>query len=387
MGAPRLERGRGATLLELLVALALGLALSLALLALLRVHAEVARRQGLTADLQQSLRIARHELERYCRLAGRGGLPAAVAVVVRNNAASGARIAGSRSADIVPGTDVLILRGVFSAEIAEVASVSRPEPHRLALTLRRESASLGAVAPLEPWLETARQVEPAALLLSGGPGSPRCSVAEIAAATGVQRDGSGRLTELVLEVRHVESVAGDELASACEAIEPGQIRRVGVLEEHRFYLRRGRGAPERHPRHRLSRVRVSPGSERAHPSSPAGGVALVDDAVDLQVALAVDLDRDGAVAEGSTDERRADEWRYNDPRDRGDAGAWSSGRVELVRVSLVLRAARASRGHLGPPLLGIEDRSYLAPSDPASALRERLFVRVRATTVVRPRNR
>ena len=35
-----------------------------------------------------------------------------------------------------------------------------------------------------------------------------------------------------------------------------------------------------------------PGSDRVHPSSPTGGVTLIEDAVELQIALGIDLDGD-----------------------------------------------------------------------------------------------
>ncbi len=362
----RLIGERGGTLLEAVVALAVGLVLAGVLTTLLRIHSEVARRQAVVSNLQQSLRIARRELERFCRPAGRGGLPAEVAIAVRSGAASRERIGGPGTPVVAAGTDVLIVRGVLRGALWQVAAADG-DPESLRLTLQRNSAAAPA---LEPLLHAARLPESEALLLSAGPASSRCRITGVVGATAIAFGHDGELTELSLETRSSVPAVGEgyrELAESCEALEVDEIRRIGVLEEVRFYIREAASSTSRR---RLSRVSFYPGTERSHPRSPRGGVALVDGAFDLQVALGFDLDRDGSI----------DEWRHDDPGDSGSA-PWLGGALELVRLTLVMRARRPGRGHLAPALGRIEDRVH------AETDSERLRPRARVTTTLSLRGR
>lgn len=382
----RLISGRGYSLLELMVALALAAVLMGGLLKLFQVQSEVVRRQSLAADLQQSLRVARHELVRVTRMAGRGGLPRGAAVLIRNNIGAGERLADARTPVVVTGTDVLVVRGVFASPALEVAS-SETSSESGTLTLRRNGLA-GQVQELEPMLEVARAAGGEALLLSGGPGSEECAVAELVDAVEGDRDRTGELTELTLTYRVGGSTTADDyrsLAEGCRTGAPGWVRRAGLLEEYRFYLRRDDGSPGLGSNHQLARARFYPGSDRVHRSSPSGGVALVDHALDLQVSLAFDPDGDGSIIEGSGPGRSSDEWLFNAPGDRPEEETWSSGPPRLVRMTLLMRAARASRGYLSPPLDRIEDRPYDEADSPTARLESRLFQRRWTTFVVRPR--
>lgn len=386
---------RGFSLVELLTVLGLGLVLVAGLLSLFRVHAAVARRQSQTADLQQSLRIARHELARFCRMAGRGGLPADAAAAVRNNVAPGSRIGGPGTPGVVPGTDVLVVRGVFEGAMLEAAATGGrgpgPSPSAggiaggLTLSRRRET---GAGRDLEVLARSVNRRQGEALLLSDGSGSVRCAVVELTGVAG-SRSEDGALVELDVEVRSSGSEAADgyrRLARGCSPMPPSAVSRAGLLEEHRFYLRRDGRPAGAGSRHRLSRVRFYPGSDRVHPSSPKTGVALVDYALDLQAALGFDLDGDGSIVEDPGAGRGADEWLYNDPRDASAAGSWPRERLELIRATLMLRAARATRGHVAPRRERLEDHVHdpaAAPWDPES----RLFLRASTSVTVRRRNR
>ncbi len=380
----RLSRGRGTSLIELLVALALGLGLVAGLLSLFRVHAAVAHRQSQLADLQQALRIARHELNRACRLAGRGGLLDA-AVAVRNNVAPGTRIGGAGTAGVVAGTDVLVVRGVFGGPMLEATGAAGLASGSANLILTRLRAA-GTVQELEPLAEAAAGGE--ALLLSGGAGSGRCAVVEVTSLAETKGE-HGELLELVVGFRAEGSATADgyrALARGCEPPLPDAPLLVGVLEEQRFYLRRDDRTFGVDASHRLARARFRPGSERVHPGGPRSGVALVDHAVDLQVALGFDSDGDGAILESSGPGRAADEWLYNDPADPVAVADRLGGRPELIRWSLILRSARPSRGHLAPPLGQLEDHEYdrAGPDgDPVS----RLFLRGSTGATVRPRSR
>ena len=67
---------------------------------------------------------------------------------------------------------------------------------------------------------------------------------------------------------------------------------------------------------RLSRARFFPNTNIVHGNVANGRVDVADNVLDLQVALAVDVNLDGAIAPGPPD--ALDEWLWNDPNDAGD---------------------------------------------------------------------
>ncbi|MCG8459482.1 MAG: prepilin-type N-terminal cleavage/methylation domain-containing protein, partial [Holophagales bacterium] len=126
---------RAFSLTEMLVVLLIVGILLGGLLTLFSRSTYIARTQSDLAVLQQSLRVAHGELSRYLRMAGSGGLPISwntiptgvtidythvgsypngFAVRVENNVAEGTTIGGL---PVVPGTDVLTVRGVFSTPV------------------------------------------------------------------------------------------------------------------------------------------------------------------------------------------------------------------------------------------------------------------------------
>lgn len=141
----KLIRGRRSnafSLLEILVSMAMLMMLMGAIFAILDSSGRVARNQVELAAMQQSSRVAQGELVRYLRMAGIGGLPLTwnrlpdppatqidyttpgafpngFAIALRNNVAQGtmiptATISGVESHWVVPGSDILIVRGVFT---------------------------------------------------------------------------------------------------------------------------------------------------------------------------------------------------------------------------------------------------------------------------------
>src|SRR6185436_4237235 len=114
---PKPRRGSaGFTLVELLVSLAVTAVLILGVLATFDFSSRMNRVQMNVADMQQSLRIAQSEMVKVGRMAGRGGLPANFAVQLTNNVASGTKlITTEASTEVLEGTDVLTLRGVFDS--------------------------------------------------------------------------------------------------------------------------------------------------------------------------------------------------------------------------------------------------------------------------------
>ena len=97
----------------------------LGVLALFDFSNKLTRVQTNISDMQQSLRVAQTDSVRLIRMAGRGGLPLGnlpdgTAVAVANNVADGTHVGDAATPEVVPGSDVLTIRGVFASPIYQV---------------------------------------------------------------------------------------------------------------------------------------------------------------------------------------------------------------------------------------------------------------------------
>src|SRR6476661_1475186 len=153
------RRQAGFTLVELLVSLAVTVMLLLGVLATFDLNGRVSKAQTNVADMQQSLRIAQDDVVRIVRMAGRGGLPFAdppssliplgVAVSVRDNVADNQlMVAGDEATRILPGTDVLTVRGVlatiYQANVSGALTLN-PKVNRTDGTLTLSDVTPGGV--------------------------------------------------------------------------------------------------------------------------------------------------------------------------------------------------------------------------------------------------
>ena len=132
LGRIRLAAGRqrGFTLAELLVSAAIMTGVVVAILAIFMLNTKTARFQTRMAQMQQSARVAQSDMTRTTRMAGRGGIPRGLfpdtlAVAVRNDVPAGGdesyiAVADSSSPEVVEGTDVLTVRGVFATPIYQI---------------------------------------------------------------------------------------------------------------------------------------------------------------------------------------------------------------------------------------------------------------------------
>lgn len=409
----------GVTLTELMVSLAVTVALLLGILAVVETGGRVSRVEQQVAYMNQALRASQRTMAQHVRMAGRGGLPRTLpslavadgpSVVVRNNVGVGG---GSRdlapgltdSPQVVEGTDVLTVRGVFDAPIYQVNS-SLPET--LVLTPLDDDPSTatgGRVILTSPGpagisqdltaIKTAIDEErPEALVLVSSLGGPVYAVAELDPDTSDVTDFPNRVTVGFRLTGGTHTTAYRSLfpTPAGGASLPDSFRAVsslGILEEHRYYVREEFDVPGDDTsdlRPVLSRARMFPATETPWDGDLDNArVAVADFILDLQVALGFDSSLSGFLAQDANnqgdDDRileetdgAADDWLFNGVTDDPTQAPWvppwtvGSPRPELyyVRLTALGRTSGRERGYVAPPLLALEDRVYGEAATPAT---------------------
>lgn len=418
------SRSPGFTLIEMMLAMTITVMVMVGILSVFQMSARLAKNQTQLADLQQNLRVALYDTQRYARMAGRGGLPTflapdgaytgqmlpnGAAIAVGNNAAAGLKIGDASSPSVVPGTDTLTVRGVLFGSVYQ-SQVSVPDFAANRITVGRLSA-MGVEQDLTVLADAVDNAgsDPEALVLVSPLGSSLYAVAELvggkvdrAVVSGVQeiqsvtlnfvRTGGTRQTAHYLQLMP-GGVFPPQMTSAAY---------VGVLEEYRYYVRDTSGLtdptlppdpsnPNRTLVPRLSRARFYPGSNNVHPSNPSAAEDIADNVWDLQIALGVDADGDGVVNDTQS---AVDEWLFNHKDDALDDPAvpgswvWNGSPLELMRITALVRSDQRDVKYVSSALASIEDRIYNEPDVPAdkTQLAERRYRRRQVQSVVDFRN-
>lgn len=384
---------QGFTLVELLVALAVTVVVVLGILLLFDFNNKLTRVQTNVADMQQSERIAQYDMVRLARMAGRGGmplsagtaLPAGSGISVLNNAPAGTYlIAGdATSPKILEGTDVLTLRGAFATPIYEAAfantntfSLSGPG------TPTAANATGGTVA-----------------ICNKSPAGTDQDLTALTALIDLAAGGKVRKEALILVSPIADTIysivamdpvsstktataaacptGGITIAFACDPVDATVIKYralypapagaslnssltnvafVGLLEEHRFYVREDRaiaGDATSTLTPVLSRARFYPGTDLPYADDTSNlKQDIADGIVDLQIAFGVDVNGDGQLAEDLVNPA-TDEWQGNAAADTALAGG-----LKAIRISTLARTNRADHDFLAPVLAGVEDHAY-----------------------------
>ncbi len=392
----------GFTLIEVLVALVLSILLLIVVYNLFEVNARISRVQTDVAEMQQGQRIAQHDVARIMQMAGRGGVPLGtvpegMALAVLDAADADAHINPDDDATpaVLEGTDVLVVRGVFGAPIYQSpietgeaitfdgATPSASTTGELTLTTPTRS---GIPQDLSAIVEAVEEGRPEALMIVSTISDQLYAVVEL------DPDGS--------DITNPENpviafnITGGTHTDEYMALTPGgafpdtllSYGHIGLLEEYRYYVREVVAGDELRPV--LSRARVYPGTQEPwNDDATSWAVDMVDNVIDLQLAIGVDGDGDGAVTDGSLDEGGdlvADEWLYNTAGDDDSEARWSAGTLMYLRATSLIRSERRDRGYLAPELDLVEDHDY--DGSPLNEDRELWFRRRSVTTTVDLRN-
>ncbi|MBT8208086.1 MAG: PilW family protein [Acidimicrobiia bacterium] len=391
-------RGAGYSLLEMLVSLTITIIIMVGVLEMFEMNAKLARKQTLVADMQQNLRVGMYDILRYVRMAGRGGLPAfvppnpatgfggsllpaGVAVAVQNNVGTGVTVGGN---PVLPGTDILTVRGVIFGPIFQVQSNTEDFDNR---RLQLDMLALGVPQELEAIADaTMTPGSSETLILVSSRGATLYGLAEIAAGGAMQTaaDADGKIQTVGVTVPFTTNGVHktDYKDLMLDGDFPGAMTAaayMGILEEYRYYIRAAPVDPADPASDivpRLSRARFFPGSETVHPSNPTAREDIADNVWDMQIALGVDRNNDGEAVEGAKDaDKKTDEWLFNHAEDAiddpGTPGTWrwngNNNPIHSLRLSLLVRSERPEIQYVSEPIKNIEDHVLDEKADPADA--------------------
>jgi type II secretory pathway pseudopilin PulG len=409
------SREQGFTLTELIIALFVTVEVLVAVLLLFDFNTKLARVQTNVAEMQQSQRVAQYDLVRLARMAGRGGLPQNLAFAVVNNAPVGTRIAGAGSPAVVPGTDILQVRGVFSSPIYQVLAdesvldlglfENQPGLAPSGTVLVSAFTPTGVPQDLEALREAIAKNIPEPLVLISSQGDAIRAVVELdpmsSVVTPSQITVAFKITTGTHSAAYATLSTGGAFSNDFTAV-----AYLAILEEYRFYVRQEyavAGDPASDLTPRLARGRFIPGTDlpyRNDVDTSNFALDISDNVLDLQLALGFDTaqgggglrddddeigddDRIAEVADGSNDD-----WLFNGTTDSPvDLALWNNSPLYYIRVSTLVRTDQRDRDYRSPELRRLEDKDYTSTDwDAVNEDNDRMYRRRVLQTVVDLRN-
>jgi len=413
---------RGFTLVEVTVSLIVTVIVLLGVLALFDFSNKLTRAQTNISDMQQSLRVAQADSMRLIRMAGRGGipvgnLPTGMAVAVQNNVADNTKIGGGATPDVVPGSDVLTIRGVLSSSVYQINQaapfnltptpaaptggtlrLTNPAPSGVAQDL---TAIIDAIKPKagagrpEALVLVARQDPSIWAVVELDPGNSDVSNPNDI-QVGFKITGGTNTTDYL----KLSSSPGTYPTSLTSSVS------VGIVEEYRFYVRRDYAVPNDKTSDlvpKLSRARVYPNTQAPWNNDDANWhVDIADNVFDFQLALGLDTaakdpaagscgagtiasdDINCGIYESADGEN--DDWMYNGEKNT-NAALFANSDLYYIRITTLARTDRRDKNYQAPVLERVEDNTYsTADTSAVNSTNERMYRRRLLRTVIDMRN-
>ncbi len=423
----RATRSRGFTLAELVVALAVFTIILTGIMALFVFNTRLARAQMHVTGMQQSLRVAQYELVRSVRMAGRGGLPTSLyarppgfagqllpsglAISVANNVPSGTQIAACNCAEVMEGTDILTVRGVFTSPIYQLnpaaADFQYDATTSTGTVIVRKNSPTGVPQDLTAFEDRITDGVADSVLLVSPLDDSVYAIAEMQPGGSSSTQVAGVTEFVTIAFRTQGGNAAEYLALSPAGGYPAELTTVsyvGLLEELQFYVREVRAIPgdatsELIPR--LSRAQVFPGTAVAYENDTDNLTGdLTENILDLQVAIGIDTvpgigPADGVVTEGdgvSPAPTNDDEWLFNHSGDDPNDVKWTNAeavpaKLFYLRINTLARTDRPDTRFQAPLLTLIEDKDFTSsPFDVYNTRDERMYRRRNLQTIVDLRN-
>jgi prepilin-type N-terminal cleavage/methylation domain-containing protein len=344
---------RGFSLIELIVASAVFTIFAIGLLNLLDTSTRVAQIESSLADTQENVRFAAYHIMRTARMMGGADMPFAGTTVggggdqwvtgeLISNASGTIAIPGFGNVTVLPGSDVLTLRGFFEIRPFSV----NPQDAFL--------AGAGTVSIAEYNLSHEKINDVTGFTLAALEGRGVVFMGRGNYCVGELDSGSGLVGEDFDRKLVLQHKAGDTLwpgLNTDQAYPPASfdVYRVGILESYTYFVS---------PDNVLRRVRVSGDNPQAEPVAiNIGG---------LQIAVGVDSNDDGTI--------QPTEWNDN-PSGAGDV---TGHEVLGMRIAVLGRTEVAVPGWTEPDAtFEVEDGTSSNMQADSKWRRIELFVNLR----------
>jgi hypothetical protein len=338
-----------------------------------------------------------------------------MAVAVQNNVADNTKIGGGATPDVVPGSDVLTIRGVLSSSVYQINQaapftspsagtptgslhIATPAPSGVPQDL---TAIIDAIKPKngkpprpEGLVLVARQDPSIWVVVELDPGNSDVSnPSDVKVGFKV----TGGHTSDYLQLSSTPGSYPTNLTSAVS---------VGIVEEYRFYARReyavaGDTTSDLIPK--LSRARVYPNTQTPWDGDGANWhVDIADNVFDFQLALGLDTaakdpaagscgagtiasdDINCGIYESADGEN--DDWMYNGEKNT-NAALFANSDLYYIRITTLARTDRRDKDYQAPVLERVEDNRYdTADTSAVNSTNERMYRRRLLRTVIDMRN-
>jgi len=397
---PRPEAGF--TLVELLVSLAVLVVVLLAMLALFDATNKVAHAQTNIAEAQQNVRVAQDQVLKMTRMAARGwsvgelvGLHPNDQILVEDNVGASTYVDGSTTAalKVLPGTDILRLRGVINGSIYAVTDgpggAGQLEPEVVLdkfppWSYGTSNGSGGFEQEIDQWQKAKDAGNSFKLLLISRLADMAIAPAKVESISGTSVRLSFKPDEALTSYKEMQDPPdpADVDAHGVKAVWLSEaphhpIDLVGIVEEYAFYVRENGGHP------RLSMARFQPGTNLAYGGKEENlHQDIADDILDLQVAMGIDGDDDHEIS--------ADEW-WNAKINKAapyQARLTSTPNLYYLRITTLGRTAGRDFQYEAPLISAIENNNYdeAATQGTTATIVNRSYHRRLLRTVIDVRN-
>jgi hypothetical protein len=308
---------------------------------------------------------------------------------------------------VVPGTDILTVRGSFSSPIFRVdagdAATFEISGDTAQIIIDSVTKS-GFLQPLDA-LEEAGSDD--AIMIVSRQADAVWAVVElesVAIAPGLSVEINNQTVTVDRATVTVNIQAGtgthtaNYLTLSTGGVFPPNLTSalfVSVIEEYRYFIQDEfsiGGDATSLPSPKLVVARMVPATELVYQGDAAlASQDIAENVLDLQVALGIDLDADGRILAveddaGTPVADELDEWLYNHDED-DDTLPWDLAPLQSLRVSLMARTAAPDRQYVSPAIAAHFDRLYGEPPVPTGAdLTARRFRRRQLENVIDLRN-
>jgi type II secretory pathway pseudopilin PulG len=411
---------RGFTLVEVTVSLFVTVIVLLGVLALFDFSNKLTRAQTNISDMQQSLRVAQSDSVRLIRMAGRGGipvgnLPTGMAVAVQNNVADNTKIGGGATPDVVPGSDVLTIRGVLSSSVYQINQAApfnltptpaAPTGGTLQLS---NTAPSGVSQDLTAITDAVKKGRKEGLVLVARQDPSIWAVVELDPSPGKSDLSNPNDIQVGFKITGGTNTSDYLKLSSSPGTYPTSLTSsvsVGIVEEYRFYVRRDYAVPNDATSDlvpKLSRARVYPNTQKPWNDDPDNWhVDVADNVFDFQVALGLDTaakdpaagscgagtiasdDINCGIYESADGEN--DDWMYNGEKNT-DPALFASSDLYYIRITTLARTDRRDKDYQAPVLERVEDHTYsTADTSVVNSTNDRMYRRRLLRTVIDMRN-